>query len=315
VALSFIAGLGAGAIDTGLNTYAAMNYSARTMNWLHACYGLGAASGPVLLTAIMASGAPWQRGYLWVGVGELILVACFLATLSWWPKAAGTADAEGEGKATETEAQPEATLLSTLKLRTVWLGIATFFIYTGTEAAVGTWTYTYLTGSHGVPPEKAGHWTAAYWASLTVGRIAAGLIAGKLTPRTLILGGAWMILLGTMLVLTNFGAAFTIAGIMCVGFGCAPIFPSLISTTPNRVPLQHTANAVGYQIAAATLGIALVPSLVGFLARIKDLQVIPAAWFISAAALLVLLMILLRFAPNPSPIETRTACDSTPSTP
>ncbi|QIF02761.1 MFS transporter [Roseimicrobium sp. ORNL1] len=313
VALSFIAGLGAGAIDTGLNTYAAMNYSARTMNWLHACYGLGAASGPVLLTAILASGAPWQRGYFLVGVSELVLVACFLATLSWWPKVSETRELEMEGKA--GEAQPAASLLSTLKLRTVWLGIVTFFIYTGTEAAVGTWTYTFLTGHHGIAADRAGNWTAAYWGSLTVGRIAAGLIAGKVTPRALILGGAWIIVLGAILIVSGLGATVTILGIMCIGFGCAPIFPSLISTTPNRVPLQHTANAVGYQIAAATLGIALVPSFVGYLGRVQGLQVIPIAWFVSAAALLVLLMMLLRFAPNPSAIETRTASSSTPSTP
>lgn len=267
VALSFIAGLGAGAIDTGLNTYAAMNYSARTMNWLHACYGLGAASGPVLLTAILASGAPWQRGYFLVGVSELVLVACFLATLSWWPKVSETRELEMEGKA--GEAQPAASLLSTLKLRTVWLGIVTFFIYTGTEAAVGTWTYTFLTGHHGIAADRAGNWTAAYWGSLTVGRIAAGLIAGKVTPRALILGGAWIIVLGAILIVSGLGATVTILGIMCIGFGCAPIFPSLISTTPNRVPLQHTANAVGYQIAAATLGIALVPSFVGYLGRVQ----------------------------------------------
>jgi fucose permease len=312
VALSFIAGMGAGAIDTGLNTYAAMNYSARTMNWLHACYGLGAASGPLLLTAIMAGGAPWQRGYLWVGVGELVLVACFLATLSWWPKATG--EHAGAMQKQPGEVQPPASLLSTLKLRPVWLGIATFFIYTGTEAAVGTWAYTYLTGHHGVLPEKAGNWTAAYWGSLTVGRIAAGLIAGSFTPRALILGGAWIIMAGAVLVVSGLGATATITGIMFIGFGCAPIFPSLISTTPNRVPLQHTANAVGYQIAAATLGIALVPSLVGFLGRVQGLQVIPVAWFVAAALLLVLLMILLRFAPHPSRIENRTA-SSTPSTP
>lgn len=312
VALSFISGLGAGAIDTGLNTYAAMNYSARTMNWLHACYGLGAASGPVLLTAIMGSGAPWQRGYLWVGVGELLLVACFLATLSWWPKASGAHEGKQDGNS--DEAMPPASLLSTLKLRPVWLGIATFFIYTGTEAAVGTWAYTFLTGHHGIEAERAGNWTAAYWGSLTVGRIAAGLIAGRLTPRALILGGAWIILAGAVLIVSGLGPTITIVGIMCIGFGCAPIFPSLISTTPNRVPLQHTANAVGYQIAAATLGIALVPSFVGFLGRVQGLQVIPVAWFVAAASLLVLLMVLLRFAPHPSRIEPRTV-SSTPSTP
>jgi fucose permease len=297
VGLSFVAGLGAGAIDTGLNTYAAINYSARTMNWLHACYGLGAASGPVLLTALMAQGASWQRGYLLVGIGELVLVACFLATLSWWPKAV-PASAADVGKEA-SKAVPPATLLSTLRVPSVWLGIGTFFIYTGTEAAVGTWTFTYLTGQHGLPADQAGNWAGAYWGSLTVGRIAAGIIASRLTPRALVLGGAWIILTGAVLIFSGLGTAATLTGIMCIGFGCAPIFPSLISTTPSRVPMEHAANAVGFQIAAATLGIALMPSLVGFLAQHQGLGVIPIAWFVGAVALVVLLIRLLRF-PHPS---------------
>src|SRR5262245_17009645 len=42
VMLSFISGLGGGAIDTGLNAYAAEHFSPRAMNWLHACFGIGA---------------------------------------------------------------------------------------------------------------------------------------------------------------------------------------------------------------------------------------------------------------------------------
>ncbi|HET8677250.1 MAG TPA: MFS transporter, partial [Blastocatellia bacterium] len=36
VALGALAGLGAGAIDAGLNIYAARHFSARVVNWLHA---------------------------------------------------------------------------------------------------------------------------------------------------------------------------------------------------------------------------------------------------------------------------------------
>jgi fucose permease len=306
VALSLISGLGAGAIDAGLNTYAAMNYSARTMNWLHACYGLGAASGPVLLTAIMTNGATWQRGYLLVGLGELVLVVCFLATLSWWPKAPGASESGKE----RAQTVPAAGLWSTLRVRSVWLGIATFFIYTGAEAAVGTWTFTYLAGHHGVPADQAGSWAGGYWGSLTVGRIAAGVVASRLSARALILGGGWIILIGAVLAVSALGTAATIAGILFIGFGCAPIFPSLISTTPARVPTEHTANAVGFQIAAATLGIALVPSFVGILARHQGLGVIPIAWFVAAVALVVLLINLLRFSPHPTKLATASPADS-----
>lgn len=290
VGLSLVAGLGAGAIDAGLNTYAATNYSARTMNWLHACYGVGAAAGPVLLTRLLESGSPWQRGYVLIGIGELVLVACFLATLSWWPKQASP---EGNAAASPQAPPAHASLLSSLRLKSVWLGIATFFIYTGTEAAVGTWAYTYLTQHFGLSAAEGGWWAGAYWGSLTVGRIVAGLIAGRLSAASLIRGGAWMILAGALLAASGLGTGATITGIMLVGFGCAPIFPSLISTTPARVPAAHAANAVGFQIAAATLGISLVPSAAGYLAQNQGLQIIPCLWLGAAVGLMVLLSILL----------------------
>ena len=58
VALGGLSGLGAGAIDAGVNTYAATPYSTRMMNWLHACYGIGATSGPAIMTSVLAVGLP-----------------------------------------------------------------------------------------------------------------------------------------------------------------------------------------------------------------------------------------------------------------
>ena len=41
VVCAFLQGLGSGAIDAGLNNYGAHHFSARQMNWLHACYSIG----------------------------------------------------------------------------------------------------------------------------------------------------------------------------------------------------------------------------------------------------------------------------------
>ncbi len=51
LAFAVAAGLGAGAIDAGLNTYVATHHGPRTLSWMHACYGIGATSGPAIITA------------------------------------------------------------------------------------------------------------------------------------------------------------------------------------------------------------------------------------------------------------------------
>src|SRR4029079_17559694 len=41
VVFAVFGGLGGGAIDAGINAFAASRFSARVVNWLHACWGIG----------------------------------------------------------------------------------------------------------------------------------------------------------------------------------------------------------------------------------------------------------------------------------
>ena len=51
---------GFGMINTSLNAYAAARFGPRDINWMHASYGLGAALGPLLVTALFGSGSSWR---------------------------------------------------------------------------------------------------------------------------------------------------------------------------------------------------------------------------------------------------------------
>ena len=45
-------GLGAGSVDAALNNFVALHYKSRHMNWLHCCWGMGAAAGAVHLRPV-----------------------------------------------------------------------------------------------------------------------------------------------------------------------------------------------------------------------------------------------------------------------
>jgi fucose permease len=77
-------------------------------------------------------------------------------------------------------------------------------------------------------------------------------------------------------------------GLAIVGAVLAPIFPSLIATTPERVDARHTADLVGLQVAAAVLGGALLPGGVGVLAARLGLEVVGPCLVALALALFVL---------------------------
>ena len=84
--LGVVTGLGAGAIDAGLNTYVAAHFGAGLMHWLHACYGLGVTLGPIIMTAALARFDSWRVGYAVVGGVQFALAGCFALTLGMWER-------------------------------------------------------------------------------------------------------------------------------------------------------------------------------------------------------------------------------------
>jgi fucose permease len=283
VGLGLLAGLGAGAIDAGINTYAATHYSARTVNWLHACYGMGAAGGPVIMTSVLGAGHPWQWGYGIVGVAQVILAMCFGLTRTWWQPTARMAP-----HTSAPDPIGAATRRSTLRLPRMWLSMAVFFVYTGLEAAAGTWVYSLFTETQAITSSTAGMWVSVYWGSLTIGRLVFGVIVGFMPVSLLLRLCLITAALGAVLIWSNITALGSFLGLALLGVSLAPIFPSLIATTPERLGTVHTANGVGLQIAAAVLGQSLLPALVGVLARHLGLESVGPALCTVAIVLLVL---------------------------
>jgi fucose permease len=296
VALGGLSGLGAGAIDAGVNTYVATRYSTRMMNWLHACYGIGATSGPVLMTSVLAAGLPWQWGYGLVGLGQLILALCFGLTRARWPAATVAYDTSAHSPLHTAPSR------STLRLPVVWLGIAVFFLYTGIEAAAGTWTYSLFTEARAIPASTAGMWVSMYWGSLTAGRLVCGAVVSYVSVYMLLRLCIISVALGATLIWLNVTSLLGFVGLTLIGLALAPIFPSLIATTPERLGQAHTANGVGLQIAAAVLGQSLLPGMMGILARHRSLEIVGPALLAAAIVLLVLYETFIALSPQGAPL-------------
>lgn len=281
VLLGIAAGLGAGAIDAGLNTYAASHFSAGLMQWLHASYGVGAALGPVIMTAALTSLHAWRAGYLVIGGLQLVLAACFVLTLPVWNQA-------GVAAATSSPVHSPTPLSATLRSRGAWLSMLLFFLYTGAEFSLGTWSYSLLTESRGIRPETAGLWAGSFWATFTAGRITAGLYAGRAGVDRLVRASLLIALAGALLWWWNPLPAANLAAVIGIGFAIAPIFPALTTGTRQRVGAAHTANTIGMQMAAGSLGCACMPALIGILARRISLEIFPLCLIVLFITLLAL---------------------------
>ncbi|MCF8008464.1 MAG: MFS transporter [Halanaerobiales bacterium] len=271
--LTFIAGMGAGAIDAGINTYVEENFKESHMQWLHASFGVGVTLGPIIMTTGLSLTNNWRSGYIVVGIIQIMLSVMFLLTASLWTEKEKTMKVTVENKNHNTDI--DISLTKTLKLLPAWSSMALFFLYTGIELSVGHWAYTLLTESREINFQIAGLSVGGYWASFTVGRVLSGFILYRYKSRRLIELGGLTALAGSTLLLLNIKDWLSLFGLVVIGIAIAPIFPALVSNTTFRVGEAHKVNTIGMQIAAAGIGGSLLPALAGVLAKNISIEVIP----------------------------------------
>ena len=262
---ALVHGLGSGAIDSGLNGYAAHHMSARQLIWLHACYCFGALIGPVLMSSVLASGRHYSAGYSVVGGTMLAMSVMFLITCRSW------------GETLPIAEKKRAPVRAGIALRhsAVWLQMAVFFLYTGLEVTFSQWTFTVLTESRNVSPDTAGIAVGVYWGSIGVGRVVSGLIAERVGIDRLLrycLLGAGS---GALLFAARLPVEAAFLGLALAGFGLAPVFPCLMSRTPQRLGTELSAHAIGFQVGAAMIGAAAVPGILGVMAGMSGLEAVP----------------------------------------
>jgi fucose permease len=282
VAGAFVSGLGAGAIDAAINAFAAARFTPRVVTWLHACWGLGAMIGPLVMTAAIASGHGWRRGYVLLALCLLGMAACFRATLGLWslPAAMAVGAAEAGSAA--------GRLRDAIREPRVRGNALLFLLYTGAEASAGQWAFSLLTEARGLAPAAAGVAASLYWGSIFAGRVAFGLVVHHVAPAALVRVSMTGAPLAALVVCLTRGGAGGFAGLFALGLFLAPIFPLLIAETPGRVGERHAAHAIGFQISAATLGGGAWPAAAGVLARHAGLESLGP--FLLATTLLLLLL-------------------------
>jgi fucose permease len=284
VVCAVVHGLGSGAIDSGLNGYAAHYLSARHMNWLHACYCFGAMLGPLLMTAVLTSGRDYSVGYLAMGGVMLALAAVFLATGPRWGQASVTAGNAERRIGTGTALRHPAVLLQ----------MAVFFLYTGLEITISQWAFTVLTESRGVNTGPAGIAVGAYWASIGAGRVVFGMVADRVGIDRLLRYCLLAALAGAVLFAVPLPMEVGFAGLTLAGMGLAPVFPCLMTRTPQRLGTELSAHAVGFQVGAAMIGAAAVPAVFGLVAEGSGLEAVPIGMAVLAGFLWLLHEVLVR---------------------
>jgi fucose permease len=267
-------GLGAGAVDTGINNYVASHYKAHHMSWLHCFWGVGATLGPVIMAQYISWQHSWRSGYLAIAGLQFALVVILFFTLPLWNKVAGNNNSnqsneqENSNSAVTEKQKP-------LQIRGVKYALISFLFYCGAEATMGLWGSSFLVNVKDLSVEVAAKWVSLYYAGITIGRFITGFITLKIDNRTLIRMGQIIALVGAALLFLPLPSAFSLVGFMIVGLGLAPIFPCMLHETPTRFGQEHSQTIMGYQMAVAYTGSTFLPPLFGFIAAHSTIGIFP----------------------------------------
>lgn len=271
IAVALIAS-GSGVLNTSINTYASQHFSARHVNWLHACYSLGAAVGPLAMTAVMTRHASWHWGYVLIAMAPIAMAGVYVLTARHWQYAPSQHE-PGSAK--------PAARVSPLLVRQAFL----FFCYSGLELTLGRWCYTVLTEWKNIPVATAGLAASCYFGSIFAGRLLLGAAVDRVGATRMVRTGSIIAVVGTASF--AFGRAGAAAlGLVLTGFALAPIFPTLVAQSAGRFPRSELARVIAICVACAILGSATVPYLAGAATRTFGLGAIA----IAAVALALLLI-------------------------
>jgi MFS family permease len=260
-------GLGGGAVDAGLNGYVARHYSGRHMNWLHACWGIGATSGPFVIGWALGTGHGWRGGYVLICSVQYGLALLFLLTLGLWAKVPERPAEAGHGTAGQAPVMSANSFAG-------WLSPLIFALYVAVESTIGLWAGTVLVVRRGFSPETAALCIAGFFGALTAGRVGVGFVVDHWGNRRVVNLGTWLAAVGLLAFVFATNVPAAVAALVLTGLGLAPIYPGLMHEVPRRFAPEAVQTVIGRQSGGAAFGAAVLPALAGALAQ-QSLAAVP----------------------------------------
>lgn len=262
-------GLGGGSVDAALNNYIALHYESRHMSWIHCMWGIGAAIGPYIMGYALTCGKGWNSGYRIISIIQIVLSMVLFLSLPLWKNRKSEVNME------TGEARKPMALKDVLRIRGAKEVLISFFCYCAIEQTAGLWASSYLNIYKGIPVETAASFASMFYIGITIGRAISGFITMKLSDLKMVRLGQGLILLGIIIMLIPAGTYISVVGLIVIGFGCAPIYPCIIHSTPAHFGEDKSQAVIGVQMAFAYMGTLGMPPVFGVIANTISVSLLP----------------------------------------
>ena len=260
-------GLGAGNVDASLNNYVALHYASRHMSWLHCMWGFGATVGPYVMGTALTGGMGWNSGYRYIALLQIVLSVILFLSLPIWK--------ERTGELGEKKRRKPLTFKQIFAIPGAKEVMFSFFCYCTLETAAGQWASSYFVVKNDLSAEDAASFASLFYIGMTAGRAISGFLTYKLNDTQMVRLGSAVIGVGILVMLLPIGIFASIAGLILIGLGCAPVYPCIIHSTPAHFGAENSQAIIGVQMASAYVGILTLPPLFGLIANYVTVTLLP----------------------------------------
>lgn len=292
-------GIGAGAIDTALNDFVSKHYKARHMSWLHGFWGIGVTLSPLIMSIFLEMGG-WRGGYMTMSYIQFGLAAIMFVSLPLWKKVRAIHDKQDKAikdkeleknektvEEIESETIPgEKKKFNIFKEKGVLFAGIALALYCGMEYIVGLWGASYLVNTRFLSPAVAARYVSLYYGGIMAGRFLTGALTLKLSNKILIRGGTVICLLGVVLLAIPLDV-LALPGMLLIGIGFGPIFPTSIDSTKLRFNPKYSADIIGFQMGFAYIGAFIAQLSLGYVATRTTWTIFPYVLVAMAALLFI----------------------------
>ncbi len=267
IPLAIVLGLGAGAIDSGLNNYVALHCKASHMNFLHCFYGVGVSLSPYLMSRAL-SDIGWRGGYRYAFYVQLAITILLLVSMPLWKKTTSTEEAEEEKVVSLTLLQ----MAKKPEVRQVWI---IMFVTNAIEYACGVWGSTYLVEEKGFEVRYGALALTIYYVGMSIGRFLSGLLASKISTWRRIGIGTVILAPAVLIMLLPLSGSAAVVALFLIGLGNGSIYPNMIHLTPHNFGKEVSQSIMGSQIAFAYIGVMLAPPMVSLISGLFGIKIYP----------------------------------------
>ncbi len=281
IPLAVVLGLGAGAIDSGLNNYVALHFKASHMNFLHCFYGVGVSLSPYLMSRAL-SDIGWRGGYRYAFYVQLVIAVLLIVSVPLWKKTSSDKESEEEKGVNLTLLQ----MAKKAEVRQVWV---IMLVTNAIEYACGVWGSTYLVEEKGFAVKYGALALTIYYVGMSIGRFLSGLLSDKISTWKRIGIGIVILAPAIAIMLLPLPGVVTVIGLFLVGLGNGSIYPNMIHLTPHNFGKEVSQSIMGSQIAFAYIGVMLAPPMVSLVRGLFGIGIYPVLLAILYVAMVVTL--------------------------